>query len=197
MPFRSGLWILAFNQEKYNLENIFLTAIVVNLLNNLKIMKKLLLIFLFGFTLISAQDLIDDNEITENRKEVGRQNISFDLDNPLESYRLKCENPIYAQFPSGDKSFKESLFGNMKGYVDGGLYFVNGTFDLIIYVNKSGDLDRFQLKPEVPNGGMLYRDLELALKKMNPKWIPATCNGVPIESRLRQKINFRTENFDI
>ena len=160
-------------------------------------MKKLLLFFLFAFTFSSAQYLVEDNDITENRKEVGRLNISYDLNNPLESYRLKCDNPIYAQFPGGENSFKDSLFKNMKGYVDGGTYSVNGTFELLIYLNKDGNLERFQLKPEVPNSKLLYHDLEMALKKMNPKWIRATCNGVPIESRLRQKINFRTENFDI
>ena len=160
-------------------------------------MKNLFLFLLFAFTFSSAQDLIEDSEITENRKEVGRQNISYNLDNPLESYRLKCDNPIYAQFSGGEKSFKDLLFKNMKGFVDGGTYSVNGTFEIIIYINKEGNLERFQLKPDVPNSEMLYRDLDLTLKKMKPKWIPATCNGTPIESRLRQKINFRTDNFDI
>ncbi len=160
-------------------------------------MKKLLVFFLFAFTFSSAQYLVEDNDITENRKEVGRMNISYDLNNPLESYRLKCDNPIYAQFPGGENSFKDSLFKNMKGYIDGGRYSVNGTFELLIFLDKDGTLARFQLKPEVPNSKLLYQDLEMSLKKMAPKWIPATCNGVPTESRLRQKINFRTENFDI
>ncbi len=160
-------------------------------------MKKYLLFFLFTFAFSQAQDLIDDNDVTENRKEVGSQNISFNVDNPLESYSLKCENPIYAQFPEGQDAFKDNLYKNIAGFIDGNSYSANGTFEMVIYLNKEGNVERFQLKPEVPNGKLLYRDLELALKKMNPKWIPASCNGVPIESRLRQKINFRTENFDI
>lgn len=160
-------------------------------------MKKYLLFFLFTFTFSSAQDLIDDNDVTENRKEVGSQNVSFNVDNPLESYRLKCENPVYAQFADGGNTFKDNLYKNIAGFIDGNSYSANGTFEMIFYVNKEGTMERFQLKPEVPNGKLLYRDLELALKKLNPKWIPASCDGVPVESRLRQKINFRTDNFDI
>lgn len=160
-------------------------------------MKKLFLFFLFSLTFSHAQDLIDDNDVTENRKEVGNQNVSFNVDHPLEYYRLKCDNPVYAQFSEGETIFKDTLYKNISGYIDGNSYSVNGTFEMIIYLTKDGNLERFQLKPEVPNSKWLYRDLELALKKMNPKWIPASCDGIPIESRLRQKINFRTETFDI
>ena len=59
-------------------------------------MKKLFLFLIFAVTFSYAQNLVEDNDITENRKEMGRQNISYDLNNPVEFYRLKCENPIYA-----------------------------------------------------------------------------------------------------
>ena len=160
-------------------------------------MKKLFLFLIFAVTFSYAQNLVEDNDITENRKEMGRQNISYDLNNPVEFYRLKCENPIYAQFPGGENGFKDVLLKNMNGYVDGGSYSVNGTFEVIIYLTKSGHFERFQLKPDVPNSNLLYRDLELALRKMNPKFSPATCNGIPIDSKIRQKINCRTDNFDI
>lgn len=160
-------------------------------------MKKLLLLLVFAFSYSNAQYLVEDNDITESRKELGRQSISYDLNNQLEFYRLKCVNPIYAQFPGGENAFKEDLFKNMKSYLDLGIYSVNGTFELILYLNKLGDLQRFELRPQVPNSNMLYRDLELTLKKMNLKFIPATCEGIPIESKIRQKVNFRTDNFDI
>ncbi|TXF75900.1 hypothetical protein [Chryseobacterium sp.] len=155
----------------------------------------LLLIFAFGFT--SAQNLIEDSEISENVKEFGRISVSFDLNNAAEFYRLKCENPIYAQFSGGENVFKESLFKNMKSYLDSGVYSVNGIFELIMFVDKEGKLQNFILKPEVPNSNLLYRDLELVMKKIYPTWIPASCSGVPVDSKIRQKINFRTDNFDI
>jgi hypothetical protein len=160
-------------------------------------MKKIFLFLVFAFTFSNAQYLVEDNDISENSKELGKQSISYDLNNPLEFYRLKCENVVYAQFPGGENAFKQKLFLNMKSLLDTGLYSVNGTFELVITLDKSGKTQSFQLNPEVPNSNLLKRDLETALRKMNPKFTPASCNGTPIDSKLRQKINFRTENFDL
>jgi len=160
-------------------------------------MKKIFLLLIFSFTFSNAQYSIEENDVTENTNEIGKQAIFYELNNPTEFYRLKCENPIYAQFPGGENAFRQALFKNMQSYLDTGVYFANGTFELLIFINKSGNLQSFQLKPEVPNSNLLYRDLETALRKMNPKWIPASCNGIPVDSKLRQKINFRTESFDI
>lgn len=160
-------------------------------------MKKIFLFLIFAFTFSNAQYLIEDNDISESTKELGKQTVSYDLNNPLEFYRLKCDNVVYAQFPGGENAFKQKLFLNMKSDLDNSFYSVNGTFEIIISLNKMGNLQSFQLRPEVPNGNLLRRDLESALRKMNPKFTPATCNGMPIESKIRQKINFRTENFDI
>lgn len=161
-------------------------------------MKNLILILLFmGSFLAKSQYLIEDNDITENSNEFGKAKISFDLNNPLEFYRLKCENAVYAQFPGGENAFRQTLLKNMRGYLDTGFYSVNGTFELIINISKNGNLQRLELKPEVPNSNLLYRDIELALRKMNPKFTPANCNGSPVDSKLRQKINFRTESFDL
>jgi hypothetical protein len=160
-------------------------------------MKNLVLISLFVVGFMPAQTLIEDSEISENAEEFGRIAVAYDLDHPTEFYRLKCENPSYAQFSGGESAFKESLFKNMNSYLDTGIYSVNGTFEVHFFVSKTGELQRFMLKPEVPNSNLLYRDLELALRKMNPKWTPGSCNGTPVDSKLRQKVNFRTESFDI
>lgn len=160
-------------------------------------MKKIFLFLIFAFTFSNAQYLVEDNDISENSKELGKQNISYDLNNPLEFYRLKCDNVVYAQFPGGENAFKRKLLSNLKSLLDSGVYSVNGTFELIIFLNKSGAMQRFELNPEVPNSNILKRDVESALRKMNPKFTPASCNGIPIESKIRQKINFRTDNFDV
>ena len=160
-------------------------------------MKNLLILLLFSATLLQAQYLVEDNDISENTTEAGKIAISYDMNNPLEFYRLKCDNAVYSQFPGGENGFKQTLLKNMRSYLDTGFYSVNGTFELIINISKNGNLQGIQLKPEVPNSNLLYRDVELALRRMNPKWTPASCNGVPVDSKLRQKINFRTESFDL
>lgn len=160
-------------------------------------MKKLVFLFVFAFTFSHAQYVVEDNDITENVRDVVKQTIALDLNNPLEFYRLKCENPVYAQFPGGENTFKQILEKNIQNDLNSGLYSVNGTFELHLNINKSGNLQSFKLLPEVQNSNLLYRDVELALRRMNPKFKPANCNGTPVESKLRQKINFRTDSFDL
>ncbi len=159
-------------------------------------MKKLLLLLLCSCSFLQAQYLIEDNDITENIKETGRQIISYDMNNPMEFYRLKCDNATYAQFPGGENAFKKALSEHMKSYLDSGVYSVNGTFEIILFVTKDGRLQRIQLKPEVPNSNFLYRDLELSVRSVKSNWTPAECNGIPVDSKIRQKINFRTDGFD-
>ena len=160
-------------------------------------MKNLVFLFVFAFTFAHAQYVVEDNDITENSREMVKQTIALDLNNPLEFYRLKCENPLYAQFSGGENSFKQALSKNIQNDLNSGLYSVNGTFELQLNINKSGNLQSFKLLPEVPNSNLLYRDVEIALRRMNPKFKPATCNGITVESKLRQKINFRTDSFDL
>ena len=160
-------------------------------------MKNLVFLFVFAFTFAHAQYVVEDNDITENSREMVKQTIALDLNNPLEFYRLKCENPLYAQFSGGENSFKQALSKNIQNDLNSGLYSVNGTFELQLNINKSGNLQSFKLLPEVPNSNLLYRDVEIALRRMNPKFKPATCNGIPVESKLRLKINFRTDSFDL
>ena len=85
----------------------------------------------FSFGFVSAQYLVEDNDITENSKEFGRADISLDMNNPLEFYRLKCANATYAQYIGGENGFKDKLFKNLKASLSNNLYSVNGTFDFI------------------------------------------------------------------
>lgn len=160
-------------------------------------MKNLVLLLLFAVGFANAQNLIEDNDISENSKELGKSAISFNLKNPTEFYRLKCTNATYAQFPGGEEAFKKELFKNIEGAVNNGNYSVNGTFDLVLFIDKTGSLQNFILKPKVSNSNLLENDLKNAIKKMNKKWTPATCNGISVDSKLQQKVNFNTENFDV
>jgi len=162
-------------------------------------MKKFLLLVMmtFSFGFVSAQYLVEDNDITENSKEFGRADISLDMNNPLEFYRLKCAIATYAQYIGGENGFKDKLFKNLKASLSNNLYSVNGTFDFIFYIDKEGNLKDFALKPEVPNSNLLQTDINNAVKAMNQKWMPATCDGAKVDSKIRLKVNFRTDLFDM
>jgi hypothetical protein len=119
------------------------------------------------------------------------------MNNPLEFYRLKCANATYAQYIGGENGFKDKLFKNLKANLSNNLYSVNGTFDFIFYIDKEGNLKDFVLKPEVPNSNLLQTDIKNAVKAMNQKWMPATCDGAKVDSKIRLKVNFRTDLFDM
>lgn len=160
-------------------------------------MKKIFLFLMFISTLNYAQNVIEDNDITENNVMIVKQTVAYDLKNPTEFYRLKCENPTYVQFSGGEEAFKNELGLNIKSFLNSGLYSVNGTFEVVLSISKTGNLQNIQLKPEVPNSHLLQRDVELAIRKLNLKFTPAKCGETAIDSRLRQKINFHTDAFDI
>ncbi len=65
------------------------------------------------------------------------------------------------------------------------------------YIDKEGNLKDFALKPEVPNSNLLQTDIKNAVKAMNQKWMPATCDGAKVDSKIRLKVNFRTDLFDM
>lgn len=155
-----------------------------------------LVVLLFTGIFCNAQFLIDDSEIiVEN--EAGRSQIAFDLSRPVEFYRLKCASPVYAKPNESELAFKEKLGKGMKAYLDHNSYSVNGTFDLNLEIGSDGILKSVAVRPEVPNSDMLQRDLAFIIRQISPQWDPATCNGSQTDSRIRMRINFRTENFDL
>ena len=143
-----------------------------------------------------AQWLAEDFDVTENAVEFGRVQIFSELNDPVEFFRLKCGNPVYAQFSGGESALRAEVADMLHSYLSHDLYAVNGTFYLILTVGSDGTLQNMSLKPEIKNGEMLHRDLSLLFHRMKPSWLPATCDGNPVSSRMRLKINLRTEFFD-
>lgn len=157
---------------------------------------KYLFLLLFGVTFCNAQYLVEDSEVVLDN-EMGKSRIGFDLKNPLEFYRLKCDKPSYAQFPGGENEFKNQIFEGMMAYLDHSAYSVNGSFDFIFEINKEGSLKKFTLLPEVNNSDMLYRDLNFIVRRMKGNWQPATCSGTAVDSKMRLRVNFSSQNYDL
>lgn len=160
-------------------------------------MKNLIFIFIFTFGFANAQRLIDETDDAQFLNEAAKATIKFDMKYPLEYYRLKCTNPVYAQFPGGEENFKHELFKNMIAYLDNNTYAVNGTFLFVFEIGTDGKISNFTLKPNVLNGDMLFKDLNFIVKKTNEKWKSSTCEGKPVSTKVRLKVDFRTENFDL
>lgn len=158
--------------------------------------RNLILIFFSIIGFFNAQYLVEDFDTTENVSEFGVARIGFSLNQKMEHYKLPCEKPTYARFSNGEEGFKKELHKNMQAYLDSGQYAVNGAFYLYLTIDSAGKIGNISVSPSVQNSEMLSKDIEFAVRKIKTNWIPATCNRQPVDSKVRLKIIFGTEDFD-
>lgn len=163
-------------------------------------MKKLFFLLIFSCGLFHAQDVEEMQEgffFSETSKNFFR----VDIKKPFDYYKVSsCSDDaafVRAQFPGGDAEFNRELFRYISAYVDREIYVVNGPFFLHVSINKDGKITNVDITPKVENSGMFIRDLKYAFGKIKKTWSPATCNGIPVDSRIRIKLNFNTESADL
>lgn len=164
-------------------------------------MKKLLMIF--GFLVVGTtqaqfvlEDLDDDPFLQEN----GRTLFSANLKHPMEHVRIQhcqAEHTRYARPSEGPEAFRKELFRTMQAYIDKETYALNGTFSFLFRISTQGRITDVRLHPKVANSELLERDLKLIIRRLKSSWVPASCNGAPLESEVRLKVNFQTEFFDL
>ena len=162
-------------------------------------MKRLLLILVFATGFFHAQDVEELQEgffYSENSKNFFR----VDIKKPYDYYKLtSCSDDSQfrrAQFEGGDASFNRELFRYISAYVDKEVYAVNGTFFLQMEIDKVGKVTNLNIVPKVKNSEMFLRDLKFAVSKIKENWTPSKCNNVPVDSKIRIRLNFVTESAD-
>ena len=163
-------------------------------------MKRLFFLLIFGSVFFQAQDLEDLQEgffFSETSKNFFR----VDIKKPYDYYKVtSCSEDsqfIRAQFEGGDASFNRELFRYISAYVDKEVYVVNGTFFLHMDIDKQGKVTNLDITPKVENSEGFLRDLKFAIKKIKKNWTPSKCNNVPVDSKIRIRLNFVTESADV
>ncbi len=151
---------------------------------------------LLSVCFIKAQNDIEDNENDQAQLNNSMYSMAINVAPNVEVFRLKCEQPVYPGFPSGIKAFKLVFEEKVLNAADNGKYAVNGPFSFTFDIDKEGKMQNLEMKPMVDNAKFLYSDLKNAFKKLKMQWQPATCNGQSVESKVRLKVNFRTDSFD-
>ena len=101
-----------------------------------------------------------------------------------------------AEFPGGEKAFRDEFLKMIYAYIDMDKYAVNGLFSFIFDVNANGKVANLQVLPKVKNSEMFIDDMLFAIKKVKNKWKPALKDGVPVISKKMIKINFTSDHFD-
>ncbi len=162
-------------------------------------MKKILFLFIFSSFFLHAQEIEDLQEgyfFSENSKNFFR----VDIKKPYDYYKVASCNDdsqfVRAQFEGGDSAFNRELFKYISAYIDKEIYVVNGTFFLNMDIDSAGKVTHLEMTPKVENSEMFLRDLIYAVKKIKKDWVPSKCNNVPVDSRIRIKMNFVTESAD-
>ena len=70
-------------------------------------------------------------------------------------------------------------------------------FFLHMDIDKAGKVTGLKITPRVDNSEGFLRDLKFAVGKIKKNWTPSKCNNVPVDSRIRIKLNFVTESIDV
>ncbi|WP_226063463.1 hypothetical protein [Kaistella polysaccharea] len=163
-------------------------------------MKRFLFLLIFTSVFFQAQEI---EELQEGFffSETSKNFFRVDIKKPYDYYKNSlCDNGSEfrrAQFEGGDVNFSRELFKYISAYVDKEVYVVNGTFFLQIDIDKEGKMTQLNIVPKVENSEMFLRDLKFAVRKIKKTWTPSKCNNIPIDSKLRIKMNFITESADI
>ena len=64
-------------------------------------------------------------------------------------------------------------------------------------IDKQGKVTGLNVIPKVENSEGFLRDLKFAVRKIKKNWTPSKCNDVPVDSKIRIKLNFVTESIDV
>jgi hypothetical protein len=162
-------------------------------------MKRLLLLLIFFSAFSHAQE-IEDLQEGYFYSESSSSFFRVDIKKPYDYYKAaSCNensNFVRAQFEGGDAAFSRELFKYISAYVDKEVYVVNGTFFLHVDIDETGKVTNLDITPKVANSEMFLKDLAFAFKKIKKNWVPSKCDGVPIPSKIRIRLNFVTESAD-
>lgn len=168
-------------------------------------MKKIYLMSLFFTSFIYAQNDVEDmrNEAQLLLSENGRNTFRLEIKQPFSLNKVyTCKKSDFidyftkAEFPGGEEAFVKLLKKYTSAYLDRNSYSLNGTFFLSFDVDKDGKMKNIMVEPKVQNAEMFIVDLKFSLLRIKTPWVPASCAGIPVSSRVRLKLNFTTDFSD-
>lgn len=163
-------------------------------------MKYFAMLLLLLGSFIQAQD-VEEMQDSSGFYESTRAFSHVEVVKPFDYYLVNsCQNqPQFsrAQYSGGDAALAQELQKNLLLYVDREMYAPNGPFYLQISINTEGMVTAVSAFPKVKNSAAFLEDLRKAFLNTPQRWTPSTCNGKPIDSRLRIRLNFSTQSTEV
>lgn len=159
-------------------------------------MKKLSYVFMLLIgTLSFAQELDEQDEafIMERNKTI----LNVEVKQPfLQVKPSACNNFTEVGLPSGVTSYKDILTKYMYTYLNAEYYTLSGDFTFTLTIDKDGKVTKVEGSPYVRNSEVFFEDMKYIFRRIKEDWQPATCENVPVNSKLKIKISFTSLNAD-
>lgn len=161
-------------------------------------MKNLsLLILLFvNISVFGQFDLEDrdDSFILENNKNV----LKVEILKPFQQVRTKgCQDFAPASFEGGADAYSNLLKNYMFNFLNADYYTLNGTFTFTLFLNEKGKVLNTEGAPKIDFSNVFFDDMKYVVRRIKQNWKPATCDGKPIPSEMKIKMNFSSSVSDL
>ncbi|MET3037872.1 hypothetical protein ABXT08_17380 [Chryseobacterium sp. NRRL B-14859] len=159
-------------------------------------MRTILLFFAFSIVNFSwAQDLEDrdDSFIVENNKNL----FKIDIKEPFLQVAVKCNEFKPASFLGGAAAYKEMLNKYMYTYLNADFYTLSGDFTFTLTIDATGKVVDIAGSPKVLNSEVFFDDMQYVVRRIKKNWTPATCEGKPVKSEMKLKMNFSSLSIDM
>lgn len=166
-------------------------------------MKYITLILVFfsalGFAQTDLEEQQSQDSFVSTDSSMGL--MTFDVKGIYQLADKKCSindghNFLSVKYANGEADFNQNIRKRISQSLNKDAYAADGNFYIDLIVNTSGDVSAITVGPNIKNTRYFYDDLKSATKKVKGKWIPATCDGQAVDSKVRIKLLFDSTVID-
>lgn len=159
--------------------------------------KSIAALLLFaGISVFGQFDLEDrdDSFILENNKNI----LKVEILKPFQQVKTKgCQNFTTASFEGGTDSYSDLLKNYMYQLLNADYYTLNGTFTFTLFLDEKGKVLNTEGAPKIDFINVFFDDMKYVVRRIKQNWKPATCDGKPVPSEMKIKMNFSSSVLDL
>ncbi|UZT96199.1 hypothetical protein ODZ84_13285 [Chryseobacterium fluminis] len=136
----------------------------------------------------------DESFIVENNKNL----LKIDIKEPFLQVAVKnCNDFKPAAFEGGAAAYKQLLRKYMYTYLNSDFYTLTGDFTFTLTIDATGKVTDVEGDPKVLNSDVFFDDMQYVVRRIKKSWSPALCNGQPVKSEMKLKMNFSSMSADM
>jgi len=160
----------------------------------MKTLTFLLVLITANLTYSQVLDERDDSFMMENNKNL----LKIDIKEPFMQVAVKgCSDFKPASFEGGAAAYKEILRKYMYTFLNSDFYTLTGDFTFTLTIDAMGKVVDIAGDPKVLNSEVFFDDMQYVVRRIKTNWTPAMCNGEPVKSEMKLKMNFSSLSSDM